>query len=49
MQTHIWYNLSGAQGVKLAAEARDALAKQLTPAQIAEAQRLAEEWKPKDN
>ena len=26
---------------------RDALAKQMTPAQIAEAQKLAREWKPK--
>lgn len=48
VQAHMWYNLSAADGEKRAAEARDALAKQMTPAQIAEAQRLAREWKPKD-
>lgn len=47
IQAHMWYNLSAAQGEQRAAEARDALAKQMTPAQIAEAQRLAREWKPK--
>jgi TPR repeat protein len=47
IQAHMWYNLSAAQGEERAAEARDALAKQMTPAQIAEAQRLAREWKPK--
>jgi hypothetical protein len=48
IQAHMWYNLSAAQGEQRAAEARDALAKQMTPAQIAEAQRLAREWKPKE-
>jgi TPR repeat protein len=47
IQAHMWYNLAAAQGEPGAAEARDALAKQMTPAQIAEAQRLAREWKPK--
>jgi TPR repeat protein len=46
IQAHMWYNLSAAQGEPRAAEARDALATQMTPAQIAEAQRLAREWKP---
>ena len=44
---HMWYNLGAARGEWQAAEARDALAPQMTPAQIAEAQRLAKEWKPK--
>jgi uncharacterized protein len=48
IQGHMWYNLSAAHGEKRAAEARDALAKQMTPTQIAEAERLAREWKPKD-
>jgi TPR repeat protein len=48
IQAHMWYNLSAAQGEPRAAEARDALATQMTPAQIAEAQRLAREWKPKE-
>ena len=47
IQAHMWYNLGAAYGEWRAAEARDALAKQMTPAQIAEAQRLAREWKPK--
>lgn len=48
IQAHMWYNLSAAHGEKRAAEIRDALAKQMTPAQIAAAQRLAVEWKSKD-
>lgn len=47
IQAHTWYNLSAARGEKRASESRDALAKQMTPAQVAEAQRLAREWKPK--
>jgi uncharacterized protein len=47
IQAQMWYNLSAAHGEKRAAEARDALAKQMTPGQIAEAERLAREWKPK--
>jgi hypothetical protein len=42
----MWYNLAAVQGEPRAAEARDALTKQMTPAQIAEAQRLAREWNP---
>jgi TPR repeat protein len=47
IQAHMWYNLGAAHGDWKAAEARDALAPQMTPAQIAEAQRLAREWKAK--
>jgi hypothetical protein len=47
VQAHKWYNLAATNGDKPAAELRDALAKQMTPAQIAEAQKLAREWKPK--
>jgi TPR repeat protein len=47
IQAHKWYNLAAANGHGKAAEYRDALAKQMTPAQIAEAQKLAREWKPK--
>jgi TPR repeat protein len=46
IQAHMWYNLAAAQGEPRAAEARDALAKQMTPAQISEAQKRAREWKP---
>ncbi len=47
VQAHMWVNLAAAQGIEDARKARDILAKQMTPAPIAEAQRLAREWKPK--
>jgi len=47
VQAHMWYNLGAAHGDLKAAEARDALAPQMSATQIAEAQRLAREWKPK--
>jgi TPR repeat protein len=46
VQAHMWYNLSAVKGSKIARKSRDKLATQMTPAQIAEAQRLAREWKP---
>jgi len=46
VQAYMWYILA-AQGEKDTGELRDGLAKQKTPAQIAEAQKLAREWKPK--
>jgi TPR repeat protein len=42
-----WLNLGAAQGNENAAEAKEFLRKRMTPAQIAEAQRLSAEWKPK--
>jgi uncharacterized protein len=48
IQAHMWYDLAAANGVWQAAEARDALAQQMTPVLIAEAQKLAREWKPKE-
>jgi hypothetical protein len=42
----MWFNLAAAQ-YEFAATSRNAVASKLTPAQIAEAQRLAREWKPK--
>ncbi len=44
---HMWMNLAAAQGHPAAVSDRNALARNMTPAQIAEAQRLAREWKPK--
>ncbi len=46
VQAYKWYNLAATYGEKRGAEARDAIAKQMTPAQITKAQRLAWEWKP---
>ena len=47
VQAYKWYSLAATNGDKPAPQLRDALANQMTPAQIAEAQRLAREWKPK--
>jgi hypothetical protein len=42
----MWHNLSAAQGNANAAENRNNVAARMTPAQIAEAQRLARDWTP---
>ena len=47
IQAHMWYTLSAGRGEKRALVSRDQLAKQMTPAQVATAQQLAREWKPK--
>ncbi len=44
---HMWANLAASQGSEDAVEKRDAIATKMTPQQIAEAQRLAREWKAK--
>jgi TPR repeat protein len=43
----MWTNLAAAQGHEAAIEVRDVLGERLRHEQIAEAQRLAREWKPK--
>jgi uncharacterized protein len=48
---HMWLNLAAARDPDaktsdLAAKARDLVASKMTSAQIAEAERLAREWKP---
>jgi hypothetical protein len=43
---HMWFNLAAAQGNEDARQNRDGVAKLMTPDQIAEAQRLARQWKP---
>lgn len=48
IQAHMWYDLAVANRALGAVEARDALAKQMTPPMIAEAEKLAREWKPKE-
>jgi hypothetical protein len=47
VQAFKWWNLAAAQGDKQAAENKEILRKTMTPEQIAEAQRLSAEWKPK--
>ncbi len=44
---HMWENLAAAQGHEPARKYRDRLAARMTPPKLAEAQRLAREWKPK--
>ncbi len=52
VQAHMWLNLAASrfpQGTDrdMAVKDRDIVAAKMTPAQIAEAQKLAREWKPK--
>jgi len=44
---HMWANLAASHGNEGPVEIRNIIATKMTPAQIAEAQRLAREWKPK--
>jgi hypothetical protein len=46
VQAHMWYSLAEAQGRTAAAWNQGRVAKLMTSAQIAEAQRLAREWTP---
>jgi uncharacterized protein len=48
VSAHMWWNLSAARGDKDAAKNLDMVAEKMTPAQIAEAQRLAREWKQRN-
>jgi TPR repeat protein len=50
-QAHMWFSLAASRAPdaavrRQAVKARDAVAAKMTPDQIAEAQRLASEWKP---
>ena len=46
VRAYMWFTLSASQGRDGAAAFRDLIARRMTPAQIAEAQKLAREWKP---
>jgi TPR repeat protein len=55
VEAHMWWNLAAAQerlsaivipGVRSVAGLRDELASKMTPAEVAEAQKRAREWKP---
>jgi TPR repeat protein len=46
VQARMWLSLAAVQGSELADAFRNELTKRMTPAQIAEAQRLAQEWRP---
>jgi TPR repeat protein len=45
--SQMWLTLSAAQGNEHAMKARDLLEERMNSAQIAEAQKLVREWKPK--
>ena len=47
VQAYRWYTLAAGQGGELAGKFKDHLEKSLTLEQLAEAQRLAREWRPK--
>jgi TPR repeat protein len=47
VQAYEWHSLAATNGDKPASMLCDVLAKQMTPAQIAEAKKLAGKWKPK--
>lgn len=47
IRAYMWYSLGAAKGMEAGARLRDAIAKRMDPDQIAEAQQLAKEWKPK--
>ena len=46
ISAYTWLSLSAAQGNQIAIKRRDIIARHMTPAQIAKAQKLAREWKP---
>ncbi len=46
VQAHMWFNLAAMQGNAGAVKGRDVVARRMTPAQIATAQRMARNWKP---
>jgi len=45
VRAYMWFNLAAAQGIQGAERNRDGTALHMTPEQIAEAQKLAREWK----
>jgi len=47
VRAHMWYNLASAYGADGGRASRERLAIAMTPAQIAEAQKLAREWNVK--
>ena len=47
VRAHMWFNLAASQGHKDGTKNRGIVAKRMTPAQIAEAQKLAREWAAK--
>ena len=49
VEAHKWLNLAASRGAAAAVAKRDALAEKMTPAQVAQAQELAREWRPSES
>ena len=47
VKAYMWLSLSAAQGDQSAANERNVIGTRMTPAQLAEAQSQAAEWRPK--
>jgi TPR repeat protein len=47
VRADVWFNLSAMQGHQDAVRNREIAERRMTPAQIADAQKLARDWKPK--
>jgi len=47
VQAYMWLRLAAVLGHETARKNRDLIEKKMTPEQLAEAKRLAREWKPK--
>ena len=47
IHAHMWLDLSAARSFEEAPSKRDSLTRKMTEGQIAEAQKLAREWRPK--
>jgi uncharacterized protein len=46
VRAHMWFSLAAAQGEQRAVKTLDMAERKMTPTQIAEAQKLARDWKP---
>ena len=46
---YMWFDLAASQGMRVAIKVRNELGQRMTPTQIAEAQKLARDWKPKSH
>ncbi len=47
IRPHMWFNIAASRGEENVQKLRDIVVDIMTPDQLAEAQRLAREWKPK--
>jgi TPR repeat protein len=47
VSAYMWFSLAAEHGDQAAIKRRDVIAQSLSPTQLAKAQKLAREWKPK--